>query len=80
MNQLRTRNALVSGCGNRKSHNVYLGASSSNGRECSLFQVIAKRLLQSKTTIPHYYLSVDVEMDDVLALRKELNSALGDGE
>jgi len=42
-------------------------------------QVIAKRLLQSKTTIPHYYLSVDVEMDDVLALRKELNSALGDG-
>jgi len=42
-------------------------------------QVIAKRLLQSKTTIPHYYLSVDVEMDDVLALRKELNSALGEG-
>jgi len=41
-------------------------------------QIIAKRLLQSKTTIPHYYLSVDVEMDDVLALRKELNSALGD--
>jgi len=42
-------------------------------------QIIAKRLLQSKTTIPHYYLSVDVEMDDVLALRKELNNALGDG-
>jgi len=40
-------------------------------------QIIAKRLHQSKTTIPHYYLSVDVEMDDVLALRKELNSALG---
>jgi len=40
-------------------------------------QVIAKRLLQSKTTIPHYYLSVDVEMDDVLALRKELIAALG---
>jgi len=40
-------------------------------------QIIAKRLLQSKTTIPHYYLSVDVEMDDVLALRKELNAALG---
>lgn len=42
-------------------------------------QIIAKRLLQSKTTIPHYYLSVDVEMDDVLALRKELNIALGAG-
>jgi len=42
-------------------------------------QVIAKRLLLSKTTIPHYYLSVDIEMDDVLALRKELIAALGDG-
>lgn len=42
-------------------------------------KIIATRLLQSKTTIPHYYLSVDVEMDDVLALRKELNSALGAG-
>lgn len=29
-------------------------------------QVIAKRLLQSKQTIPHYYLSVEVEMESVL--------------
>lgn len=39
-------------------------------------QVIAKRLLQSKQTIPHYYLSVDVEMDKVIKLRKELNELL----
>jgi len=31
-----------------------------------LLQVIARRLLQSKQTIPHYYLCVDVEMDAVL--------------
>lgn len=29
--------------------------------------------MQSKQTIPHYYLSVDVNMDQVLELRKELN-------
>lgn len=27
--------------------------------------VIAKRLLESKTTIPHYYLTVDINMDEV---------------
>lgn len=36
-------------------------------------QVIAQRLMQSKQTIPHYYLSVDVNMGEVLMLRKELN-------
>ncbi|XP_061072811.1 dihydrolipoyllysine-residue acetyltransferase component of pyruvate dehydrogenase complex, mitochondrial-like [Conger conger] len=36
-------------------------------------RVIAQRLMQSKQTIPHYYLSVDVNMDQVLELRQELN-------
>ncbi|XP_037604519.1 dihydrolipoyllysine-residue acetyltransferase component of pyruvate dehydrogenase complex, mitochondrial [Sebastes umbrosus] len=36
-------------------------------------KVIAQRLMQSKQTIPHYYLSLDVNMDQVLELRKELN-------
>ncbi|MGH0186282.1 UNVERIFIED_CONTAM: hypothetical protein FKN15_021352 [Acipenser sinensis] len=36
-------------------------------------RVIAQRLMQSKQTIPHYYLSIDVNMDQVLDLRKELN-------
>ncbi|KAL7853889.1 hypothetical protein AOLI_G00207330 [Acnodon oligacanthus] len=37
-------------------------------------RVIAQRLMQSKQTIPHYYLSVDINMDQVLDLRKELNA------
>ncbi|XP_076024921.1 dihydrolipoyllysine-residue acetyltransferase component of pyruvate dehydrogenase complex, mitochondrial [Genypterus blacodes] len=37
-------------------------------------KVIAQRLMQSKQTIPHYYLSVDVNMDQVLQLRQELNA------
>ncbi|XP_010773292.1 dihydrolipoyllysine-residue acetyltransferase component of pyruvate dehydrogenase complex, mitochondrial-like [Notothenia coriiceps] len=37
-------------------------------------KVIAQRLMQSKQTIPHYYLSVDVNMDQVIELRQELNA------
>ncbi|XP_012543524.1 dihydrolipoyllysine-residue acetyltransferase component of pyruvate dehydrogenase complex, mitochondrial isoform X3 [Monomorium pharaonis] len=38
--------------------------------------VIAKRLLESKQTIPHYYLSVDVKMDAALAMREQFNKLL----
>lgn len=38
--------------------------------------VIAKRLLESKTTIPHYYLTVDVNMDKVAKLRSKFNKSL----
>ncbi|XP_052869101.1 dihydrolipoyllysine-residue acetyltransferase component of pyruvate dehydrogenase complex, mitochondrial isoform X1 [Anopheles cruzii] len=38
--------------------------------------VIAKRLLESKTTIPHYYLTVDVNMDAVSKLRARFNKQL----
>ncbi|KAK7085320.1 hypothetical protein SK128_010693 [Halocaridina rubra] len=38
--------------------------------------VIAKRLCQSKQSIPHYYLSIDVCMDEVSALRQEFNKLL----
>ncbi|XP_008121891.2 dihydrolipoyllysine-residue acetyltransferase component of pyruvate dehydrogenase complex, mitochondrial [Anolis carolinensis] len=39
-------------------------------------KVIAQRLMQSKQTIPHYYLSIDVNMGDILVLRKELNQEM----
>ncbi|KYN28161.1 PREDICTED: dihydrolipoyllysine-residue acetyltransferase component of pyruvate dehydrogenase complex, mitochondrial [Trachymyrmex cornetzi] len=38
--------------------------------------IIAKRLSESKQTIPHYYLSVDVKMDAVLAMREQFNKLL----
>lgn len=45
--------------------------------EVSRFQkVTAARLLQSKQTIPHYYLSAEVTMDTLLALRTKQNAAL----
>lgn len=39
-------------------------------------KTIAKRLLLSKQTVPHYYLTVDVCMDAVTAARESLNSQL----
>lgn len=38
--------------------------------------VIAKRLLESKQTIPHYYLTIDVNMDAVLEMRQQFNKML----
>nr|CAG8437061.1 2105_t:CDS:2 [Entrophospora candida]CAG8466595.1 2894_t:CDS:2 [Entrophospora candida] len=37
-------------------------------------KVIATRLSESKQAIPHYYLTVEVEVDEVLKLRETLNS------
>ncbi len=42
-------------------------------------KVIAKRLTESKQFAPHFYLTVDCEIDALLNVRKELNAKL-DGE
>ena len=36
-------------------------------------KVIAKRLTEAKQQIPHFYMSLDCEVDKLLAMRKELN-------
>jgi pyruvate dehydrogenase E2 component (dihydrolipoamide acetyltransferase) len=38
-------------------------------------KTIAKRLQESKQTIPHFYVSVDCELDALMALRAQLNAA-----
>ncbi|MEI6232274.1 MAG: dihydrolipoamide acetyltransferase family protein [Planctomycetota bacterium] len=44
-----------------------------------LRQTIAKRLLQSKQTIPHFYLYSEVSMDRAVAFRDELNASVEEG-
>ncbi len=39
----------------------------------SMRKVIARRLTESKQTIPHFYVSVDVSLDRLLELRERLN-------
>ena len=39
----------------------------------SMRKIIARRMTESKQQAPHFYLTVDCEIDDLLALRKKLN-------
>ena len=40
-------------------------------------RIIAKRMQEAKATIPHFYLTVDCEIDALLRMRKEINEASG---
>ena len=40
-------------------------------------KVIARRLLEAKLTIPHFYLTVDCNIDKLVAAREEINAAAG---
>ena len=42
----------------------------------SMRKTIARRLTESKQTIPHIYLTVDINLDKLLKLRAEINDAL----
>lgn len=46
----------------------------------SVRKVIASRLSESKSTIPHFYLTVDCEIDNLLDMRKDLNGRSPEGE
>jgi pyruvate dehydrogenase E2 component (dihydrolipoamide acetyltransferase) len=41
----------------------------------SMRKIIARRLVEAKTTIPHFYLTMDCRIDKLLALRADINSA-----
>jgi pyruvate dehydrogenase E2 component (dihydrolipoamide acetyltransferase) len=38
-------------------------------------KIIGRRLVEAKQTIPHFYLTLDTEIDALLALRKDINAA-----
>ncbi len=38
-------------------------------------KITAKRLLESKTTVPHFYLTVECDLENLLAARSDLNEA-----
>ncbi|WP_146161995.1 2-oxo acid dehydrogenase subunit E2, partial [Pseudogemmobacter blasticus] len=42
-------------------------------------RTIARRLVDSKQTVPHFYLEIRCEADALLALRMQLNTVLADG-
>ena len=40
----------------------------------SMRKIIARRLVEAKQTIPHFYLTIDCEIDELLRLRQDLNA------
>ena len=42
-------------------------------------RTVARRLSEAKATIPHYYLTIDCEIDNLLAMRKTLNEQVAGG-
>ncbi len=45
-----------------------------------LRQAIARRMTESKTSVPHFYVTHEYKMDAVMALRKQINELLPDNE
>jgi pyruvate dehydrogenase E2 component (dihydrolipoamide acetyltransferase) len=45
-----------------------------------LRQAIARRMAESKTTVPHFYVTHEYKMDAVMAMRKQANEYLSDAE
>ena len=43
-------------------------------------KVVAQRLAESKRAIPHFYLTVDCRIDDLLAMREDLNGRTPEGD
>jgi pyruvate dehydrogenase E2 component (dihydrolipoamide acetyltransferase) len=42
-------------------------------------KTIARRLTESKTTVPHFYVSNDIDLTDILEMRQKLNANAGEG-
>jgi pyruvate dehydrogenase E2 component (dihydrolipoamide acetyltransferase) len=43
-----------------------------------MLKAVARRMTESKTTVPHFYVTSEIEMTRALALRRELNEALAE--
>ncbi|MFT8549687.1 MAG: pyruvate dehydrogenase complex dihydrolipoamide acetyltransferase [Acetobacter okinawensis] len=54
------------------------GGGSRSVPHTTMRKVIARRLSESKATIPHFYVSMDVELDALMALRAQLNALSSD--
>ena len=54
------------------------GADSEELALTRLRQAIGRRMVESKTTVPHFYVTTEIDMAPALALRKQINATLPD--
>lgn len=52
------------------------GAPFAEDKLSNVRKVIARRLTESKQTVPHFYLTIDIRLDPLLELRAQLNKSL----
>lgn len=57
------------------AHDIKRAVAEKPKKMSKMRQVIAKRLTQSFTTTPHFYVTVSVDMTDLLAFRQELKDS-----
>ena len=53
---------------------VFVAPGDSRVPHTSIRKVIARRMLESKQTVPHFYLTVELEIDALLAARQAINA------
>ncbi|HSR55851.1 MAG TPA: pyruvate dehydrogenase complex dihydrolipoamide acetyltransferase [Alphaproteobacteria bacterium] len=73
--------AAIATGGARATGGIFAGLGQSFGEararvepHSSMRKVIAQRLTESKQTVPHFYASIDCDIDALLSLRKEINA------
>src|SRR5690606_23349954 len=55
---------------------VAAGPDTTEVKTSRMRKAIARRMTESKTTVPHFYVTTAVDMDAALALRKQINELL----
>jgi pyruvate dehydrogenase E2 component (dihydrolipoamide acetyltransferase) len=63
----------------RTSHE-FTNLSATSVPMTKLRQAIGRRLVESKTSIPHFYVSHEFKMEALMDLRKQVNATLSEGE
>ena len=59
---------------------VVPGEATTSIPHTAIRKVIARRMSESKQTVPHFYLTVDYEIDTLLAARAAINAVAGKGK
>jgi len=67
--------ALVPGMADQQIMKLYEPGSYEVVPHDNVRKIIARRLVEAKQTIPHFYLTVDCEIDALLSLRGDVNAA-----
>ena len=69
------RLSITDGWRTSKSARCSSRAATRSCRTTGCGRIIAQRLVEAKTTVPHFYLTIDCRIDKLLAARAEINAA-----